>query len=205
MLSFIINEVYSQPCGKLKVKYEGKTYNTVQIGKLCWFKENLNVGKKTNGNRDSRDNGKIEKYCYADRESNCKTYGGLYQWNEAMGYSTTPGTQGICPTGWHIPTYAEFEALQAAVNYDGNALKSIGQGLGDGTGTNTSGFSALLAGSRNYDENFYSHLGGNTYFWSSTENGSGIAFSLGLSNAGSYIGLYGYDEEYGFSVRCVKD
>ncbi|NUN10837.1 MAG: carboxypeptidase regulatory-like domain-containing protein, partial [Ignavibacteriaceae bacterium] len=128
------------------VTYEGKTYNTVQIGAQCWLKENLNVGTRINGNTNASNNGTIEKYCYDDNEANCNTYGGLYQWNEAMQYSTTPGTRGICPPGWHIPTKAEFDSLEAAVNNDGNALKAIGQGTGSGTGTNTSGFSALLAG-----------------------------------------------------------
>jgi hypothetical protein len=73
-------------------------------------------------------NDTIEKYCYNDDPLNCALYGGLYQWNEAMQWSTTPGTQGICPPGWHIPTYAEFQTLSSSVGGDGNALKAIGQG-----------------------------------------------------------------------------
>ena len=55
----------------------------------------------------------IEKYCFGNLSASCTTlgYGGLYQWDEAMQYVTTPGTQGICPTGWHIPTIEEFEIL----------------------------------------------------------------------------------------------
>jgi uncharacterized protein (TIGR02145 family) len=81
---------------------------------------------------------------------------------------TNEGTQGICPDGWHIPTLAEFETLKATVNNDGNALKAIGQGTGDGAGTNTSGFSALLTGLRSVYGDF-NGLGFTTDFWSSTE------------------------------------
>ena len=165
------------------VTYGGKIYNTVQISSQCWFKENLNAGIKINSNSGSDNqinNGIIEKYCYNNDEANCTTYGGLYQWNEAMGYSTVEGSQGICPDGWHIPTYAELQTLSNAVGGSGNALKAVGQGSGSGTGTNTSGFSALLAGSRySSNGNFYS-LGYYTYFWSSTEYSSSNAYYLSL-------------------------
>ena len=67
------------------------------------------------GNQNAANNGVIEKYCYNDDPNNCNTYGGLYQWNEAMQYVTTQGAQGICPSGWHIPTYAKLQTLKTAV------------------------------------------------------------------------------------------
>ena len=142
-------------CGK--VYYEGGPnsdgggdyYNTIQIGTQCWMKENLNVGTRINGNVDQTNNSTIEKYCYGDLPASCTTlgYGGLYQWDEAMQYVTTPGTQGICPTGWHIPTEEEFATLSTFVGGNGNALKEIGlNSASGGEGTNTSGFSALYRG-----------------------------------------------------------
>jgi uncharacterized protein (TIGR02145 family) len=119
-------------CGTNIITYAGQTYNTVLIGSQCWLKENLNLGTRIDGSSDQTNNSTIEKYCYDDNDANCTTYGGLYQWNEAMQYVTTAGTQGICPTGWHIPTYAEFQTLVTAVSNDGNALKAIGQGGGSG-------------------------------------------------------------------------
>jgi len=196
----------SSCAGVPTVPYGGKTYTTVQIGNQCWLKENLDVGVyvvSTNTgstHSDVSNNGVIEKYCYDNNPANCNTYGGLYDWNEAMAYTTTPGTQGICPPGWHIPTLAEFEALKAAVNNDGNALKSIGQGAG----TNTSGFSALLSGYRSNNGGF-SNLGYNTYFWSSTECGSKYADYLGLYYDNGNFNLDYYNKGNGFSVRCVKD
>src|SRR5664280_2936541 len=144
------------PCpGTPTVDYGGKTYNTVQIGTQCWLKENLDVGTMIHGIDTAKNNGIIEKYCFNDDPATCTAYGGLYQWNEAMQYVTTEGTKGICPSGWHIPTNAEFQTLGTTVSNDGNALKAVGQG---GTSTNTSGFSALLAGYRVY-EGYFGNLG----------------------------------------------
>jgi uncharacterized protein (TIGR02145 family) len=187
------------------ITYAGKTYHTVKIGSQYWLKENLDVGTMIQGIDTAKNNGIIEKYCYNNDTNNCNTYGGLYQWNEAMQYTTMPGTKGICPSGWHIPTKAEFETLIAAVDSNGNALKAIGQGTDAGAGTNTSGFSALLAGFRNLTASF-NDLGSNTFFWSSTEDNATSAFSMALYyiNSNIYFNYYP-DKEYGFSVRCVKD
>ncbi|MBK7631803.1 MAG: hypothetical protein IPJ23_14075 [Ignavibacteriales bacterium] len=101
-------------CGVSKVSYGGKDYNTVLIGNQCWLKENLNVGTMINSTGSGflqTNNGIIEKYCYDNNPANCEIYGGLYEWPEAMQYSTTPGSQEICPLGWHIPTLADFQTL----------------------------------------------------------------------------------------------
>ncbi len=193
------------PCpGIPTVTYEGKTYNTVQIGTQCWLKENLNVGTRIDGNQNPSNNGTIEKYCYHNNEANCNTYGGMYQWNEAMQYSITPGTRGICPPGWHIPTNAEFEALAAAVSNDGNALKAIDQGTGSGQGTNTSGFSALLAGSRDYYGYFYD-LSLSAHLWSSTGDSSPNPWLISLRYYYADIYFDYHSKVLGYSVRCVKD
>lgn len=190
-------------CGVSKVSYGGKDYNTVLIGSQCWLKENLDVGAMINGYTNSTNDSTIEKYCYGNAPSSCNTYGGLYQWNEAMQYSTTPGTQGICPPGWHLPTLAEFQTLSSSVGGDGNALKAIGQGTGGGAGTNTSGFSALLAGIRSNSGSF-GGLGSFTRFWSSTESATN-AYRLDLVNSGSTVTFASDAKDFGFSVRCIRD
>jgi len=146
--------------------YGGKTYNIVQIGSQYWLKENLNIGSMIQSSQGTSSNGIIEKYCYNNDSNNCKIYGGLYQWNEAMEYSSVAGAQGICPSGWHIPTVAEYTTLNNTVN-NVNALKAIGQGTGTGTGTNVSGFSAMLAGWGSNNSNFYG-LDSTAVFWTST-------------------------------------
>jgi uncharacterized protein (TIGR02145 family) len=133
----------------------------------------------------------------------------LYQWEEAMQYETSEGSQGICPTGWHMPSYTEFQILGDSVNNNGNALKAIGQGTGEGAGTNTSGFSALLAGYRHYDAfyhyGFFRSLGHEADFWSSSGNNGFDAAIMALSgnSDGIYLSPINYVE--GFSVRCIKD
>ncbi len=199
------------------VTYLGKTYNTVQIGTQCWLKENLDVGTMIQGNQEQTNTGTVEKYCYNNDANNCATYGGLYQWAEAVQYkngatnTTSPNpafsgnVQGICPPGWHIPTKTEFETLGTAVsNNNSNALKAIGQGAGSGAGTNTSGFSALLAGDRTDDGDFR-NLGKYTYFWYSTEVDINNAYNVFLYYYDSNIYMNGHGKGYGFSVRCVKD
>jgi len=188
-------------CGD-EIRYEGKTYGTVLIGTQCWLKENLDVGTMITGSPSN--NGIIEKYCYNNVLDSCTKYGGLYRWNEAMQYVTTEGAQGICPTGWHIPTLSEFQTLAEAVNDDGNSLKTIGQGTEGGAGTNTSGFSGLLAGYRNSDSHFY-YLGDYTNFSSSTESSGSFALTLDLRGSDSGILLYSDPKEYGFSTRCLRD
>ncbi|MBX2977035.1 MAG: hypothetical protein KF721_12945 [Ignavibacteriaceae bacterium] len=200
------NYVPPQPCpGIPTVTYAGKTYNTVQIGSQCWLKENLNVGKMIHGSGFQQNNGIIEKFCFDEDSLNCDTYGGLYIWREAMQYSTVEGAQGICPTGWHIPTKTDFDILK--INYsNGNSLKEVGQGSGAGAGTNTSGFSALMGGvGIKYPTIYY--VGDRTRFYSST-----ILWSdqwAGVIELKSESNLFQISSEnilisY-LSIRCIKD
>ena len=192
--------------GVPQVIYAGKTYNTVLIGNQCWLKENLDVGTMIQGNQNASNNSSVEKYCSNNDPNNCSTYGGLYQWNEAMQYVISSGARGICPDGWHIPTIAEFEQLANSnlVQNNGNALKAIGQGTGNGAGANTSGFSALLAGYRGNDGTSY-YLGGHTRIWGSIESASNGANFIHLYFNLGNIGFGNGDKDFGYSVRCLKD
>jgi uncharacterized protein (TIGR02145 family) len=120
-----------------------------------------------------------------------------------MQYVTTEGIQGICPTGWHIPTNAELFKLGAIVYHEANVLR------GEGTGfTNTSGFSGLLAGCRWYDGTFGGVLGWDSYFWSSTLDDEGWTTSMELDVrtwVDDTIGYVSLPKTVGASVRCAKD
>ncbi len=196
------------PCPDIPtVVYGGQTYHTVQIGNQCWFKENLNIGTMIKGTERSKDNGVIEKYCYDDDTSNCTNYGGLYEWNEVMQYVKKEGAKGICPSGWHIPTKAEFEALD---NYiDNEAAKLIDKSESDNTSsykpTNETGFSALFTGIRDTINGDFFNQGKGSIFWSSTEGSNNTVYYMDLfcSNRRSYFNYN--SKNYGFSVRCVKD
>ena len=104
-------------CGDLFVdERDNNTYSSVQIGTQCWMAENLQIGTRIDGSEDQTNNASIEKYCYDNNDSNCDTYGGLYQWDEMMEYGATSGAQGICPTGWHVPADDEWCTLENYVD-----------------------------------------------------------------------------------------
>ena len=171
------------PCyGNTSVAYLGKTYQTVGIRNQCWLKENLDVDPKR---------------CYDDKSVNCDTYGGLYTWGQAIG---------ICPSGWHLPTIAEFDTLIRNTP-DENSVIAAGQGTGDGAGTNTSGFSAMLGGF--YTPMFggvYAAVGHETYFWSSTTaDGDYSAWRMRLTDHNAGLTKYYDRTDNRYSVRCIKD
>jgi uncharacterized protein (TIGR02145 family) len=190
---------------------DGKVYQSVLVGTQCWMKDNLNVGTMINGSQDQTNNGIIEKYYYNNLQSNGDIYGGLYQWDEIMQYTTTAGTQGICPIGWHIPTDVEWEALVSNLggqDIAGGKMKEVGtvhwQTPNTGA-TNSSGFTGLPAGFRGYTSAF-SNIGLYGYFWSSVQYSSGNqAWDRGLLNTTAQAALYYHLKVDGLSVRCLKD
>ena len=111
---------------------DGKVYNTTLIGDQCWMKENLNYYVDNS-------------FCYDDSVAMCDIYGRLYTWDAAMAGSSSSnnvpsGVQGVCPTGWHLPSDAEWQIMvdylmdeydlpneNIIVNSLGNALKSCRQ------------------------------------------------------------------------------
>ncbi len=191
-------------CTTYLVNYGGTIYTTVQVGAQCWLGENLNVGVMIDSLAGALNNGTIEKYCHGNNPANCVTYGGLYQWDEAMAYVATPGTQGICPPGWHIPTEVEIGLLGNEGGGNSNVLKAVGQGIGGGAGTDASGFSALLAGFRGTAGGF-NYLGGHAFFGSSTELDVVAASAMHLYPFDSFI-TYDYtNQDAGVSVRCLRD
>lgn len=176
------------------------------------MKENLRRGIKVVGSSIQTNNGTVEKYCSNDDDVNCTTYGGLYQWDEAMDYSAIEGAQGICPAGWHIPKDAEQYALENYLKDTGQACDAARNGSWQCATAGTklrsdgsSGFDGLPAGYRNTTTPWFYAPGSDTEFWSST--GVGIsAFGRHLSTTFStLVNRDGFTKEYGFSIRCLKD
>ncbi|MCX6270186.1 MAG: hypothetical protein NTU44_03030, partial [Bacteroidetes bacterium] len=222
----VFNPTMGTPCpGLPSFAYGGQTYNTVQIGTQCWMKENLNIGTMVTSvntgydHSDVSNNGIIEKYCYNNDPANCDIYGGLYDWNEMMQYTTIPGTQGICPTGWHIPTDAEWctltTVLDATVNCSVNGTSGTNAGgrmketgtthwYSPNTGaTNESGFTALGAGCRDW-YGYFSGLSVDAIFWSSSEYSTPGGIYNGLDYNSAKVRRYGYFKTTGFSLRCAR-
>ena len=217
----IIMQVPGMPCGCVApVIYEGQTYATVLIGSQCWMAENLNVGIMINSNASGSlqtDNNSIEKFCYENTLSNCDTYGGLYEWNEAMEYLETEGVRGICPYGWHIPTDGEWTELTTylgGTTVAGGKMKSTGT-LELGTGlwyapntgaTNQSGFTGLPGGSREPAGSYFNGLHSDGFFWSSSRHFTNLVWYRGLGfNSAAMDRSDSTTGDDGFSVRCVRD
>ena len=192
-------------------------YSTIMIGTQCWMAENLNIGIQINSIQYMQDNGIIEKYCYNNTEDSCYVYGGLYQWGEMMQYATQEGMQGICPSGWHLPTDSEWCTLTtyldntvncsatATTGTDaGTKMKSVNGWNGGGNGTNTSGFTGLPAG------RIWGGTSGNYgmagYFRSSTLSTETDSWYWYLNYNSLKVGrANNYDNTCGQSVRCIKD
>jgi uncharacterized protein (TIGR02145 family) len=211
------------PCpGEPTVTYEGQTYNTILVGDKCWLKENLNVGTMILSEQNQSDNGVIEKYCYGDLPANCATYGGLYQWKEAMQYDFTPGAQGVCPPGWRIPTDDEWKMLEGAadsqfdygdpewdnINFRGfdagKNLKADEGWMYNGNGLDNLGAAILPGGHRDLCGAYYSE-GHSNYQWTSTQQDDNTAwYRILASSAGKISRRYAHTS-MAASVRCVKD
>ena len=229
-----IGGVDAQPCpGTPTVTdIDGNTYNTVWIGNQCWMKENLRTTKYADGTIIEQGDSisYVTPYWYYpdSNASNISTYGLLYNWKAVMHNSSSSsanpsGVQGICPTGWHVPSDAEWTQLtdyvgaQSQYQCYGSGY-DIAKAMASTTGwctagsvcavgnnqnsNNVTGFSALPAGI--YYGGYYD-FGSYAWFWSSTEDDSDLAWCgyLCCHNAG--VDRIYYDEFGGFSVRCVRD
>lgn len=190
---------------------DGNVYNTVLIGNQCWMKENLRIGTPVTGTTEQTDNGIIEKYCYNDDPGSCIEYGGLYTWAEMMNYTTGNEVEGICPSGgWHVPSVAEYETLLANLPQEelkGDQMKETGtmhwQYSSISHATNLSGFTAVGAGYRHIDTQFYALRSYNILLTSDTESTSVFCLLLGYDMTGVSTESYAKDDS--FSLRCVKN
>ncbi len=198
-------------CGtSLTDSRDGQIYNTLQIGTQCWMGQNLNIGTMIDGGIAQTDNDIIEKYCYNNISDSCTTYGGLYQFDEMMQYVTTPGVQGICPGGWHVPDNTEYTTL---VNYLGGSAVAGGKMKEGGTlhwsppntgATNESGFTALPGGIV-LDDGSFSDLTLFGYYNTSSELDTDNSWVWYLYTGSTAVNTFSIGKDFGLSVRCIKD
>ncbi|MBR3852421.1 MAG: fibrobacter succinogenes major paralogous domain-containing protein [Fibrobacter sp.] len=212
------SSVYDSSSNTLTDLRDGLTYKTVKIGNQTWMAQNLNYAPDENHVHSLGDY--AWSGCYGGKADSCAKYGRLYTWEVAMdkagcGYGEScnnsyEGSQGICPAGWHLPSYNEWETLFRNVggeNVAGRKLKSE-EGwnyYSESTkGIDYYGFSALPAGRRD-DNGDFSSAGDRALFWSSSEHNISYTYDMVLYH--KYLGAYLYDgSKYdAFSVRCVKD
>lgn len=205
--------------------YDGNTYNTVHIGTQCWMKENLRTTHFANG--ISVDANKIR--CPNNDSANVSTYGYLYAWDAVMhgAPSSTSGTQGVCPDGWHIPSLDEWTQLNNYLTSHSeywcngnsyNTAKAVAGTMGwynntivdctvgnDPSTNNATGFSALPAGYYNHNGTSISYqFGQNAYFSSSTQSGDSYkAFAFYLSAGLPDVNIISQHKSIPLSVRCI--
>jgi len=178
---------------------DNKTYKKVTIGDQTWMAENLNYDVPNN----------TTDVCYGNNDANCVTYGRLYNWETA---------KTACPSGWHLPSDAEWGALMQFVNPNcsvtgacagaGKELKST-SGWNDHNGNSANGtdkheFSALPGGYGTSGGlfDYAGHLG---YWWSATEYTASIAWYRHVDYNYEYVYRYDIVKTYLFSARCLQD
>ena len=200
----------------------GRVYGTLKIGNQCWMASNLRSVQYSNGDPItawSSNQVPVGYYAvYDNLSSNETTYGLLYNAFAVI------DPRGLCPTGWHIPSSAEFDTLATFLDPNaiggsavfngavsataGGEMKSLLLWNSPNTGaTNGSCFGALGAGYRGTDAIYYNQ-GIGTYFWTTTTAFPGGGISLldrRLWNFSSELIVAPNAPELGFSVRCLKD
>ncbi|HCT29819.1 MAG TPA: hypothetical protein DIW31_03580, partial [Bacteroidales bacterium] len=194
---------------------DGNIYKTVKIGSQVWMKENLKVTKYSDGTALSTAN-EVGNYNFvSDASDTIKNYGRIYSYNVVL------SPLNVCPTGWHVPTDADWNLLLefvGGVDWSSNRLltglklmeKGTISGL-DGFWDTTinkandlSGFSARPGGlgDASASWSFFSYLGTIGYWWSVTSPTSAQVYSIDSSG---YLDFTEASNLSGYSVRCVKD
>jgi len=215
---------------------EGNTYKTIQIGTQTWMAENLRTTKFNDSSliplvtdyaqwaKNDMDNLTLPMMCWYNNDkatSTANKFGALYNW-----FAINPSTNGnknVCPTGWHVPTDEEWNALIANLDpsYDpmaegiqsstaGGKMKSTGTQywLTPNTGAiNSSGWSGLPGSHRFSNGEFkivFSHFG---RWWSSagSEYDHGRAWGRYLFYGSGDVDRAAFLTDQGLSVRCLRD
>ena len=185
----------------------GNQYTTITINGEEWFRENLKTNRYANG--DTIENVPTPgdwglrtsgAWAYYNNDiSNNSNFGKLYNW-----YAVSD-VRGLCPTGWHVATDADWTSLSANYGTDavaGKELKATALWTTPNTNTNSSGFGALPGGGRgslNFGDLF------NKGFWWTNTAYSSAAWARRMEFSSNTLIRYSEDTKYGFSVRCVKD
>jgi len=205
--------------GEMTDSRDGQVYKTVKIGNQVWMAQNLNYADSV-----KTPSLKGKSWCYNDSTEYCEKYGRLYMWAAAIdsvklatdkdnpvdcGNGKLCGLigplQGVCPDGWHLPSYGEWNALFTEVgglSVARNVLKSLSGWNNNNNGSDAFGFSAFPVG-------FWSGKGGFTNagysasFWSSMEESKFNAYDVDIGFLSDNVDLVS-GKNYGFSIRCLK-
>jgi uncharacterized protein (TIGR02145 family) len=195
---------------------DGNTYATIEIGTQEWMAENLRTTTYANGDpipnvTDSAQWSNLTTGAWAHYENDSQfevPYGKLYNWY------TVADPRNVCPTGWHVPTDAEWTLLTDYLGGEdvaGGKMKTTGT-IEAATGlwqspnteaTNISGFSGFPGGVR--VNSSCSLMGFNGLWWSSSEYDTSRAWDRYLEELHGGVGRNSNNKLFGFSVRCLRD
>ncbi len=170
---------------------DGRVYKTVTLGTQTWMAENLNFRPST-GN---------SWYYNNDSAAYSAAYGRLYDWNTALA---------VAPPGWHLPSDEEWTILTAYLGGEsvaGGKLKETGTVHWNSPNTGATdeiSFTALPGGYRYFNGAFF-NMGGNGYWWTSSDNYTSFAWYREMSDGNAYMYRSSNNKIYGFSIRCVRD
>jgi uncharacterized protein (TIGR02145 family) len=198
------------------IDIDNNTYKTVPIGTQQWMAENLKVTKYNDGTiipniTDDWQWSNLSSGAWAyfnnDAANNAK-YGKLYNWYVVS--KTSNGNKNVCPTGWHLPTDAEWTVLTDYLGGEsvaGGKMKEVGTtnwNSSNTNATNTSLFTGLPGGYR-ISNGDYTTIGGGGNWWSSTENLTNDAWNRNLNTYNGDAYRSSSLKKYGLSVRCLRD
>ena len=190
---------------------DNQYYATVKIGNYTWMAENLGYkyleassttnswyGYSSNGFQTQDQRGYLYTWDIAMADTNCLT-GNLCK--------PRGQTRGICPEGFHLPSYWEWQDLFNAVGGESTAardLKSTEVWADTAKGTNKYGFSVIPNGPR-YGAGYSNPVDFNTVFWTSIEIGKGSIITTGFASEDNVGSLMHENKEFAFSIRCLMD
>ena len=185
--------------GTMKDPRDGKTYKTVVVDGVTWMAENLNYADHEIGASN----------CYSNSDSNCELYGRLYSRDAAMNSASCEyqkncdlgdgPIQGVCPSGWHIPTKAEVQDLLDYISSP-SALRSAGSNW-NYPGTDAYGLSFVGAG--NWSDSYFEDLHKYEVMWIYIP--SSLQYFLLISGSSDNAEIWDHSsDKYYSTVRCIK-
>ena len=241
LINNTITRNWPSQCGTV-TDFDGNTYHTVQIGSQCWMKENLRTTHYADGTAIPTTSGYSATTPYYRQNPNYSvvTVGLYYNWSAmihgASSSNANPsGVQGICPTGWHVPSETEWYVLYNFVNgisrfRCNNTNGSIGKAVSaknnigcnwsnstyscyignDPSRNNATRFSAVPAGYLYYSSSSYADITSRAILWVCTNNNNNNNYGKTIFIREEWAQVWpntdGWTNKQSYiPVRCVKD